>query len=254
MKRVENIKYANEHKRQVLDLYLPDKEEFETYIYIHGGGFDGGSKDEDGYVKMGEYIANQGYAAVVISYRLYPEAKYPEFIEDSAAAVAWTFKHINEYGKCNGIHVCGSSAGGYASMLLCFDKKWLGSHGIKPTDLAGFMHDAGQPSVHFNVLREMGLDEKRCIIDEKAPLYYIGMDEEYPPMQLVVSDNDIPCRLEQIQLVKATLKHFGHEDNVELKLIHGSHCQYVHDKDENGVPRAAILAVEYMDKYSSSNN
>ena len=32
MKKIVNIKYANEHERQVLDLYLPDKEEFETYF------------------------------------------------------------------------------------------------------------------------------------------------------------------------------------------------------------------------------
>lgn len=47
----------------------------------------------------------------------------------------------------------GSSAGGYISQMLCFDKTWLSKHGIKATDISGFIHDAGQPTCHFNVLR-----------------------------------------------------------------------------------------------------
>ncbi len=246
MKKIENIKYSSEHERQVLDLYLPHKDEFETFVYIHSGGFESGSKDEDGCRKFGEYLANQGYGAVVISYRIYPEAKYPQFLEDAAAAVAWVFNHINEYGKCDKIHVGGSSAGGYATMMLCFDKKWLGTYGIKPTDLAGFFHDAGQPTAHFNVLREKGIDSRRCIIDETAPLYYVGMDEEYPPMQLIVSDNDMQCRPEQMQLLSATLKHFGHD--VNLRVMHGGHCEYVNTVDENGVPNIAKMIGEYLCK------
>lgn len=244
MKKFENIKYSNEHERQVLDLYIPDKDSFKTFIYIHGGGMDGGSKDL--YVKVGEYLAENGYGAAVISYRLYPEAKYPDFIEDSASAVAWVFEHIKEYGNCDKIYVGGSSAGGYMTQMMCFDKRWLGAHNIKPTDVAGFYHDAGQPTVHFNVLREMGIDSRRCIIDEKAPLYYIGLDDEYPPMRFNVSDNDIPARFEQTHLIVATLKHFGHTENIEVREFHGSHCEYVHRIDENGYPDEAKMMVEYL--------
>ncbi len=248
MKKIENIKYASKHERQVLDLYLPDKESFKTFVYIHGGGLDGGSKDIESYIKLGEYLADNGYGAAVISYRLYPDAKYPEFIEDSASAVAWVFEHIKEYGNCEGIYVGGSSAGGYMTQMLCFNKEWLGAHNIKPTDIAGFYHDAGQPTVHFNVLHEKGLDTRRCIIDETSPLYYVGIDPEYPPMQITVSDNDIECRPEQTQLLLATLKHFGHTENVKLKVMHGTHCEYVHRIDENGIPDEAKMIREYLNE------
>ena len=46
-------------------------------------------------------------------------------------------------------------------MMLCFDKKYLGIHGIKPTDIAGFVHDAGQPTAHFNVLKSRRIDSRQ---------------------------------------------------------------------------------------------
>lgn len=246
MKKIENIAYGNGHKRQVLDLYLPDTDCFKAFVYFHGGGMEGGSKEE--YIALGEYLANNGIAAAIINYRLYPDAKYPEFIEDAAAAVAWVFENIGKYGSCKGIYAGGSSAGGYMSMMLCFDKKWLGAQGIEPMQLAGFFHDAGQPTAHFNVLREKGIDSKRVIIDETAPLYHVGIDEEYPSMQLVVSDNDMEGRPEQMQLLKATLDHFGHSGKVNLRIMHGTHCHYVHETDEKGIPSVAKMICEYVQK------
>ncbi len=244
MKKIENIAYANEHERQVLDLYLPDKESFKTFVYFHGGGIESGNKDM--YAFLGEYLANCGYAAVIISYRVYPTAKYPEFIEDAALSVKWTFDHINEYGNCEGIYAGGSSAGGYMSMMLCFDNKWLGACGINPLQIAGFFHDAGQPTAHFNVLREKGIDTKRCIIDETAPLFYVGLEEKYAPMHFVISDNDIACRPEQTSLVLATLKHFGHTENITTQLMHGTHCAYDSRIDEDGKPALGKLICDFL--------
>ena len=119
--------------------------------------------------------------------------------------------------------------------MLCFDKKWLSVHGIKPTDVAGFVHDAGQPTCHFNVLRERGIDTRRVIINDSAPLYHIGADEQYPPMLIIVSDNDMQNRYEQTMLLISTLGHFGHKDKVTLKLMNGKHCAYCNALDENGV-------------------
>ena len=246
MKKIENITYANDHSRQVLDLYLPDKDNFKTFVYFHGGGMESGCKDD--YIALGEHLANNGFAAAIINYRIYPDAKYPEFIEDAASSVAWAFENINKYGNCTEIYVGGSSAGGYMSMMLCFDKSWLGKHGIEPMQIAGFYHDAGQPTAHFNVLREKGINTKRVIIDETAPLYHVGIDPEYPPMQLIVSDNDMPGRPEQMQLLKATLTHFGQGEKVSISVKNGKHCHYIHQKDENGIPVIAKMICEYLEK------
>ena len=155
-------------------------------------------------------------------------------------------KNIGKYGKIKGIYVGGSSAGGYISQMLCFDKTWLSKHEIKPTDIAGFIHDAGQPTCHFNVLHERGLDTRRVIIDESAPLYHVGESEQYPPMLIIVSDNDMQNRYEQTMLLVSTLKHFGHCENVQLKVMNGKHCGYLRRTDENGDSILGKIVTEFI--------
>ena len=247
MRVYSDIQYTGNHPSQKLDILLPDAEgEYPIFVYIHGGGIVEGDKAD---VFFNETLTKRGVGLVSINYRMYPEAKYPEFVEDSAAAVAWVFKNIDKYCKPRGIYVGGSSAGGYLSMMLCFDKRWLGAHGIAPTDVAGYLHDAGQPTKHFNVLKYAGVDPKRVIIDETAPLYHIGVDAEYSRMLFVVSDNDMENRYEQTMLVLSTLKHYGHaEPKIKFKLMHGGHCEYVSKGalDENGVSPFGVLAADFI--------
>jgi len=191
MKKIKNVFYAdNTDPRQTLDIYLPEGESFKVFVYFHGGGLCGGSKSAGGG-KFAEYLTRCGICTVSVEYRMYPDAKYPDFIEDAALAIAWVKKNIDSYGKSQGIYLGGSSAGGFLSMMLCFDPRYLGAHGIFPTDIAGYVHDAGQPTAHFNVLKERGLDSRRVIVDETAPLYYIGLAEKYSPMLFIYSDNDM---------------------------------------------------------------
>ena len=134
------------------------------------------------------------------------------------------------------------------SQMLCFDDSWLSVHGIKPLDIAGYVHDAGQPTCHFNVLRERGLNPKRIIIDEASPLYHIDDSRSYPPMLVIVSDNDIKNRYEQTMLLMSTLKHFGHTENVKLTVMQGKHCAYVRAVDENGDSVLGKMVLELSEK------
>lgn len=226
MKFIENVCYGKaKHPEQYLDIYLPDSDSFKVFLYIHGGGIEGGSKE---YAKVtGPYLAEKGICMVAINYRKYPQAVYPEFIRDAAEAVGWVYNNIGEYGNCEGIYIGGSSAGGYMSMMLCFDDKYLAPYRLPDDFIKGYVHDAGQPTTHFNVLRERGIDPKRIIVDEAAPLYHIGVKKEYLPMLFIVSDNDMQNRFEQTQLVLSTLKHFGYDqEKISYKLMHGTHCHY----------------------------
>ena len=84
------------------------------------------------------------------------------------------------------------------------------------------------------MLTKIGIDGKRVIIDVRAPLYDVGVDKEYPPMLIIVSDNDMVNRFEQTQLLISTLKHFGHGDKITYKLMHGNHCAYVEAEVQDG--------------------
>jgi dipeptidyl aminopeptidase/acylaminoacyl peptidase len=247
MRKTSDIAYDTASESQKLDLILPESNEFYAVVFIHGGGLEFGDKAND-KAHFGHLVKN-GYAVVAPNYRMYPSARYPEYVEDSAAAVAWTFKHINEYGKCKGIFVGGSSAGGYLSMMLCFDGRWLAPYGIKPTDVTGWLHVSGQPTCHFQYLQnERGVNSNRVIIDETAPLYHIGEADAYSPMLFIVSDNDMKNRYEQTMLVLSTLKHFGHEDKTTLKIFEGTHCQYHNQSNENGENLLGLAVVEFIKK------
>ena len=225
---------------------MPDSEEFSVFLYFHGGGIESG--DKSGEKVLFNYLVSQGIAVVSANYRMYPDAKYPDFLVDAADATAWVVKNIENYGKIKGIYVGGSSAGGYISQMLCFDEKWLSKHGIKASDISGFIHDAGQPTCHFNVLRERGLDTRRVIIDDSAPIYHIDDTKQYPPMLIIVSDDDMQNRYEQTMLLISTLKHFGHIEKVQLKLMNGTHCAYVGAIDQNGESVLGKLVTEFINR------
>ena len=226
MKVIEDIYYTKEkHEMKMLDIYLPEAKAFPVFVYFHGGGIRSGSRKD--YVFFSQ-LAEKGIAVVSAEYRLYPEASYPEFLKDAAAAVAWVHNNMSEYGEVKGIFVGGSSAGGYLTQMLCFDKKYLGIYEIDADSIDGYIMDAGQPTVHFNILEERGIDSRRVIIDEAAPIFHINGERNYPKMLIIVADNDMENRYEQNLLMASTLKHFGFEEKVNFKLMenHG-HCEYI---------------------------
>jgi len=246
---IKDVAYREEaHALQNLDLYLPDAANFPTFVYFHGGGLEKGDKSKTEHV--GLYLAARGVCFVSANYRMYPEASYPDFILDAASAADWVKRNIAQYGGNDRIYVGGSSAGGYLSMMLCFDERYLGAHGLSPLDFAAFLHDAGQPTDHFRVLRERGIDPRRVIIDESAPLYHVGNAPAYPPMRFIVSDNDMKNRYEQTQLMLGTLRHFGvEEDRFDCVLMHGKHTAYVRELDACGESVFGGMILDFIGKY-----
>lgn len=226
---------------QRLDVFLPETSFSKVFLYFHGGGLTGGDQTFQPF--MG-YLAEKGVAVVSAAYRLYPEARYPDFLEDAADAVVWVMENIP--GK--EVYVGGSSAGGYLSMMLCFDEGLLERHGLKAADIQGFVHNAGQPTTHFAVLRERGMDERRAVVDEAAPLYHVKPGKVYPPMLFIVSDNDIPCRLEQTRLMLATMKHLGCDASARLRVLSGLHVAHDNAFDERGESVFGKLILELIQR------
>src|SRR5690349_13670183 len=89
------------HPRQRLDVYTPrdDLAPGQTrpiIVFWYGGSFERGRKSQ--YRFVGAALAAQGYVAVLPDYRLYPEVRFPGFIDDGAQAVAWVVSHAAEIG------------------------------------------------------------------------------------------------------------------------------------------------------------
>ena len=242
--------YDLEYKEDLyVDLHLPESDTFDLFVYLHGGGLTSGSRKAA--EAFAETLARAGVATASVEYRMYPDAKFPDFIEDSAAAIRFLKDNIGRFGTCRRLFVGGSSAGGYISMMLCFDERYLAAVGMTPDDIDAFIHDAGQPTSHFRVLKELGKDSRRVIVDETAPLYFIGTRPSYPPMLFIVSDNDMAGRYEQTMLAVRTLAHFGHVEKVFLQEQHGKHCEYVQKRDENGDGILGKIILDFLKKLES---
>ena len=227
---MEKFKYG-EHENQYVVVYLPESDTFPVCVYLHGGGLGAGVPEQE----FVDSLVKKGVAVVSGQYRMYPDAKYPQFIENGASVIAWAKENMEKYGNVTDLFVVGTSAGAYISMMLCFDKKYLAKHGISNDDISGYIHNAGQPTTHFNVLEERGLDSRQAIIDEAAPLYHI-CEDKYPPMEFIVADNDMACRYEETKLLMAKLAQFGHDMSaVKFRLMENyEHCEYKYLIDENG--------------------
>lgn len=199
-----------------LDLYYPTGVEgFVTVVWFHGGGLKGGEKF------VPEQLKDQGLAVVAVNYRLHPKVKCPVYIEDAAAAVAWTFRHIKDYGgNPDLIFVSGHSAGGYLTSMVGLDKRYLAKHGIDADRIAGLIPYSGHTITHFTVRKERGISGKQPIIDELAPLYHVRADA--PPLVLITGDRDIELlgRYEENAYMMRMMKVVGHE-RTELYELQG---------------------------------
>lgn len=248
MRQITDICYG-EAPLQKLDLYLPPQPEFKTLLWFHGGGLENGTKDTG---PLAPYCAAHGVAFASADYRLYPFARYPDFILDAARAAAYVKNHISDYGRSQGLFIGGSSAGAYLSMMLMLDARWLAPYHMTPEEIAGFIHNAGQPTTHYNVLRERGLDPRRVMADEAAPVYHVGLRDAslLPPMQVILSDHDMPGRLEQNQLLIAAMKRFGYpEKRLSLTIMRGTtHCSYDRLPDADGSSALGALVCGFMER------
>ena len=196
-----------------LDLRIPEGvTNFPVVVWYHGGGLVRGHRG--GYCQICKDPAN-GIGGVSVGYRYVSEVAPADTIGDAAAALAWTLRHIAEYGgDPKKVFVGGLSGGGYLTAMVGMDPKWLAPYGFKPTDLAGLMPETGQMTKHFNVRAYTGDKDPqyRPKIDEWAPLAHAAAD--LPPICLMVGEDGIDWlgRAEENRLLYASLKALGHRD------------------------------------------
>jgi acetyl esterase/lipase len=118
-KVLRNLEYVKDgHERNKVDLYLPGKADapLPVIVWIHGGAWSGGSKDQPGQVLA---FVGKGYAVASVGYRLSQHAMFPAQIEDCKAAVRWLRANAKAYRlDPEHIGVWGASAGGHLVALL----------------------------------------------------------------------------------------------------------------------------------------
>ncbi|WP_156423933.1 alpha/beta hydrolase [Planococcus kocurii] len=109
--RVKNLSY-NSSENSLLDIYYPENApaSMPVILWIHGGGYIGGSKDSRQDYAMA--LADAGYVVANIDYALAPESLYPGPVVQANQALAYMQLHAAEYGgNMNRVFIGGDSAG-----------------------------------------------------------------------------------------------------------------------------------------------
>ena len=135
-----DVRFA-EGRRGLLDVYAPKHAiDAPLVVFFYGGGWEDGTKADYRFAAMA--LAKRGIVTVVPDYRLYPDVRFPDFIQDGAKAVRWARRNATEFGADPGlIFLVGHSAGAYIAAMLALDKTRLDPASLSA--LAGVVGLAG---------------------------------------------------------------------------------------------------------------
>jgi len=177
--------------RQRLDVYTPKGQRAEgapVLVFFYGGGWNSGRREH--YRFAGRALASRGFVTVVPDYRVYPEVRYPAFLEDSADAVRWARDHAREYGgDPDRIVLAGHSAGAYNAVMLGLDQQYLRAAGVDPMAIRGVVGLSG-PYDFAPFRAQSAIDAFGQAPDAAAtqPVNHVRADA--PPMLLIQGLND----------------------------------------------------------------
>ena len=141
---IADVRYGAQ-ERQKLDVWRPAtraESGSPVVVFFYGGSWNSGSRSRCGFV--GKALAAHGVIAVVADYRLFPEVRYPVFLQDSADAVAWTFREIASMGgDAAAFSWRGTARVLYNAAMLALDPRWLAGAGVDRSRLRGWIGLAG---------------------------------------------------------------------------------------------------------------
>jgi acetyl esterase/lipase len=261
-----DLRYGDHKERNTLDLFVPKSEKpLPLIIWIHGGAWQGGSKD--GNNPATQFLA-KGYAVAAINYRLSQHAVFPAQIEDCKAAVRFLRANAKKYNlNPDAFGAWGSSAGGHLVALLgtSGDVKELegkvGDHKdvssrvqcvvdfFGPTDLtkmgaqsgANSKIDHDSPNSPESKLVGGAIQQNKNKAAKANPIEFVTKDD--PPVLILHGDMDPLVPLAQSEILLEALKKA--EVPAELVVIKGGG----HGGAGFGTPENVEKIVKFFDKH-----
>lgn len=230
---------------------------FPCVLCVHGGGFRAGTRES--YNGLIVRLAEHGYVAVTVSYRLAPKYPFPAAIHDTKAAVRWLRANAKAYGiDPDRIGATGSSAGGHLAQFLAVTggvKEFEGDGG-NPTQSSAvkcvvnvygpsdFTRSYGKSVDAAEVLPLFlggNLEKARPAHVRSSPLYWVTPDAA--PTLCIHGTEDKYVHIEQAEWLVDKLKAASVEAEL-LKLEGAGHG--FKGKDAETADRALIA---FFDKY-----
>jgi len=244
-------------RKDRLDIYVPDgANRASVIVSFYGGGLRAGDKSSPGQVKVGQRFAAAGLVTVVANYRLSPGVEHPAHVQDAAAAVAWVRKNISSYGgDPDRIFVIGHSAGAYLTALLATDKRYLGAHGLSPSDVRGY----APVSAFFYVDRPGVAPDRpkdtwgtdRGVWKAASPGTHVASG--MPPMLLLYADGDDEWRRNQQTEFAEALREKGNRD-VDVRMIAGRTHNSIWAEMAAGDDETSRAILQFVERLSRSSS
>jgi acetyl esterase/lipase len=253
-----------------LDVYKPaGVVNAPVVVFFFPGRWSKGDKSD--YLFVAKGLCSRGIVAVMPNYRLYPQVRFPSFVEDSARAVAWTHHNIAAYGGDPGrVFVMGHSSGAYLAAMLALDERYLREAGGDRSWIAGMIGLAGPydflPAKDEDLRDMFGPPERFA---STQPIHYA--DGTNPPLLLLHGQNDDAVNFGNTVRLAAAVERAGGPVRTVLypKLNHGLIVaslasyyslhegpldrldRFVHERDDDSPTRTRI-AIAPRDPATSS--
>ncbi len=209
-----------EGPRRTLDVYRPEAAAAAPWplvVFLYGGNWRTGTKEM--YPFVARPLARRGAVVVVPDYRLYPEVRFPDFVDDCARAVAWAVAHAASLGADpRRVFILGHSAGAYNAAMLAADPRYLAGAGLDRGRIAGVIGLAGP--YDFLPITDPDLIPVFAPVDDgpaSQPVTYV--DGRNPPMLLLAGDADTTVRPRNTESLAARITAAG--GRAESKLYPG---------------------------------
>ena len=199
--------------RQRLDLYTPQtpRPDGKAVTFFYGGSWDSGAKGD--YLFVAQALASRGITTIVPDYRLYPEVRFPTFLDDAAQATRWAADRV---GKSK-LFIMGHSAGAHIALMLAANTSYLPRAGVDRTKIAGVIGLSGPydflpltSAKLIDIFGGAGRPEIEAITFAQAPL---------PPALLIQGLADTTVYPRNSENLAAAWRRAGAP--VELKLYPG---------------------------------
>ncbi len=203
---------------QNLDMYYPKPlaqamqtqsvidNSYPMVVFVYGGSWENGSKED--YAFVGQSLAQAGYVTAVVNYRKAPEYVYPDFVKDTAKAIAWSYDNASKFhADPKRLAVVGHSAGAFNAVAAVSNSDFLAPYGLSPDAISAVVGIAGPYSYDFRKFDSASAFPSDSTPDDVMPDRQIKGSQ--PPYLLLTAENDkIVYDTNTIKMTQA-LKDFG---------------------------------------------
>jgi acetyl esterase/lipase len=247
-----------------MDVYLPSGggTSRPAVLFIHGGGWSGGSKAH--FTDLAKQLARSGWVTATINYRLVPDGKFPNAVQDCFCALSFFRAHAGEYGlDPTRVAIMGYSAGGHLVSLM-----GLAAGDPNLQDAACPSGPTGAPDAVVSGAGPTDLADMRAQVTydfvggtpEEVPALYqeaSPIDQVHagaPPYLFIHADDDWFVPISHSRRLRDALRADGNQaDLLELAggghlLNEGTDLGHSYGMVSTDTPEAHIVLVDFLER------